>query len=217
MFHSITTLLFDIDGTLLDTSEFIIQAYEHTFKAHGLPAPSRDVIRKSIGKPLTECYQSFVPEQKKDAQVFAETHRQFQLNNLQLSQPFPHTHATLTQLRDAGFKMSACTTRSKTTALDTLRNAGLLEYFEVVLCLEDTSLLKPHPEPLLKALAHMHKKPTDAVMIGDSHVDVVAGKNAGTKTIRALYGVNQEHLHNPEPDASIHDISELVALLPARI
>jgi pyrophosphatase PpaX len=217
MFSSVTTLLFDIDGTLLDTSEFIIQAYEYTFKLYGIPSPEREAIRKSIGKPLDECYKKFIPLRVADVQLFIETHKQFQLTHLHLSHPFEDTMHTLTELRGRGFKMAACTTRSKLTVFDTLKNADISDFFEIIVCLEDTSLLKPHPEPLIKALAYMKRRPSEAVMIGDSHVDIVAGKNAGTKTIRALYGVNQEHLHDPEPDAHIHSIADVLELLPTHI
>jgi phosphoglycolate phosphatase-like HAD superfamily hydrolase len=89
----------------------------------------------------------------------------------------------------------------------------LHEYLQVVISSEDSEKLKPHPDPLLEALKRVEAEAIHAVMVGDSHVDIQAGIAAGTKTIRCLYGVNQERLHDPEPDAFVGSISEVTPLV----
>lgn len=211
--NSPRAILFDVDGTLVDTSDLIVTSYQHTFSTHNLPALSSEKIRSLIGKSLQECYASMVPEHLNLIPELCLTHKAFQSEHLDLAKLFPNTHATLSQLKAIGVPMAACTARSKQLSSKTLERAGLLEFLDIVIYPEDVSSQKPHPESLIKALAHLKVSPDDAVMVGDSHVDIVAGKNAGTMTIRALYGINHEHLHDPEPDGTIDDIAQIIPLL----
>ena len=109
--------------------------------------------------------------------------------------------------------MGAVTSRSNKTSHQTLVNAGMSDFFDVVISAEDTKELKPNPAPLFKALKYLKATPEQAVMVGDSHLDIEAGKNAGTKTIRVTYGFHNDNLDEPKPDLFIHDIGELSGLL----
>lgn len=208
----ITTLLFDIDGTVLDTREFIIQATEHALNTLEYPVPKREVIEKCVGMAFPGYYQSLTGTDK-DTDKLIDAHRDFQYKNYNLAKLFPHALETLQKLKEKGYKMAAVTTRSKKTSHQTLIDADIFDLFDVVISNEDASELKPHPAPLLKALELMRRLPENAVMIGDSHLDIQAGKNAGTKTIRAAYGFHTDHLHDPEPDFIIEDIKDLLTLL----
>src|SRR5947199_668617 len=110
--------LFDIDGTLLNTAEFVYQAFVHTFQTHRLPWRSSDEIAAVMGKPLEEIYRHF--SLYPDMSELCETHRSFQAVNLHLSVPFPNSRETLKRLKDAGVKIAAITTRSKRTSIKTL-------------------------------------------------------------------------------------------------
>ncbi len=209
---NIKVLLFDIDGTILDTREFIIQATEHTLTLHGHTVPKKTKISKLVGKPFNEFYTRLTG--LSEVAQLQKTHREYQLKNLHLSKIFPRAKETLMALRERGYTMAAVTTRSKITSLDTLRQADVEQCFDVIISKEDAVAEKPHPAPLLKALEILNEIPEHAVMIGDADVDVEAGKNAGTKTIRVTYGFNTDRLHETAPDYIIHDIKELLTLLP---
>ena len=92
-------------------------------------------------------------------------------------------------------------------------NSGIYKLFDTIICGEDTKELKPHPAPLFRALELIKSNPETSVMIGDSHLDIEAGKNAGTKTIRAVYGFHADNLKNPEPDFFIDKMADLLRLL----
>lgn len=212
--HEFKAVLFDVDGTLLDTKEFIFQAYEYTLDKHGLPAKDRSEIAALIGQPLGTVYELLAPGA--DTKTLSNTHRLFQSKHLGLSKPYPGTKKTLEALKSSGLKLAVVTTRSKVTAVKTLELAYLLEHIDYVVALEDVVNLKPHPEPLLKALDYLDEKPVNAVMIGDADVDVLAGKNAGTATIGVTYGFHGKTIIDSEPDWVIDDIEEIVPLvLPA--
>jgi pyrophosphatase PpaX len=208
----ITTLLFDIDGTLLDTGEFIIQATEHALTALKYPVPKRDVISKNVGKAFPDYYFSLTGTHK-DTEMLINTHREFQYKNFHLAKLFPGARETLKTLKERGYKLAAITTRSKKTAHQTLIDAGLYDIFDLVICNEDTPELKPSPAPLLIALKHFNEIPEHSMMIGDSNLDIEAGKNAGTKTARVTYGFHKDKMHEPQPDFFIGDIGELLNIL----
>lgn len=208
----ITSILFDVDGTLLDTGEFIIQATEHALRSHGHTVPDRSVISKAVGAHFPEYYHMLAGRDA-DAEQLVETHREFQYKNYHLVKPFPGTMEVLRALKEKGYKIAAVTTRSKKTSIQTIEDAGIEKYFDAIISWEDVAEHKPHPEPLLKALDLVGGTPDKAVMIGDSHLDVEAGKNAGTMTIRAGYGFHKENMHDPEPDIIIDNISDLLKIL----
>ena len=207
----IKAALFDVDGTLLDTTEFIYQAFEYTFKMFGLPSIPRAKIRGFIGKPLIDCYKALAPFE--DILKLMEEHRLFQLKNLHLSVPFKNTEKTLMNLKTNKVKLVAITTRSKHTSILTLKQAGILELFNLVISGEDVKQPKPNPEGINKALDIIKVKPSSAVMIGDTAVDVQAGKNAGIKTIGVTHGFHGRKVKESKPDYCIDDIQDILPII----
>lgn len=209
---NIKVLLFDIDGTILDTREFIIKATEHALSVLGYTVPDRETIASNVGKSFPDFYYS-LSRSKKDINKLIEAHRDFQYKNYGLVVPFPGATKTINELKKNGYKIAAITTRSKKTAYQTLLDSDMYNLFEVIICGEDAKELKPNPTPLFRALELIKGIPENSVIIGDSHLDIEAGKNAGTKTIRALYGFHTDNLNNPAPDFFIKSITDLLRLL----
>jgi pyrophosphatase PpaX len=211
LLSDIRAVLFDIDGTLLDTFEYIYGAFEHTFDVHGIVRLSREEISQLMGRTLEDVYATMAPG--RDAVAFAETHRKFQEQNVDLAKLFPHTKMVLDALKQRGFKLATITTRSNRTSILSLEQNGIAGYFDAVVSLEDVVRHKPDPEPLLKALHAIDLTPADAIMVGDTSADIMAGKNAGTKTVAALYGFGGERLHDLQPDYAIADLKDLLAIV----
>ncbi len=204
-------IIFDVDGTLLNTHEYIFQSFEHSFKVHGLVNLSRKDVVPLMGKPLEECYKILAPQQ--DNVSLCEAHRGFQEENINLVQPFTNTIKALKTFKEAGVKLGAVSTR-KQTGLQSLEHSGVVDYLDVIITGDDVEQFKPHPEGVLKALAKLQVSPQAAVMVGDTAVDIEAGKNAGTKTVAVTYGfAPREVLESSNPDMIIDDIAELIDLL----
>jgi pyrophosphatase PpaX len=201
-------LLFDLDGTILDTKDFILSAFEHSLLYHGFPIPSREIIAKYVGLPFDQCYYHLTKEV--DTKRFHAAHRDFQIKNPHLCNLFPKAKETLDVLKNKGYKMGVVTSRYKITVVESLRRVGLENFFDVVIFGNDFVNLKPHPEPVLKAIEKINVTPIESVMIGDTDTDIEAGKNAGTKTVRATYGLNTERLYETEPDIIIDNISDIL-------
>ena len=209
---NVRALLFDIDGTLLDTSEFIFQATEYAMKVCGYPVPSRNDIASTAGISFPGFYIKLAGENA-DVGKLMETHWAFQYENFHLAKVYPNTAETLKKLKEKGYRLAAVTARSKKTSHQTLKDAGIFQFFDTVVSLEDAKEPKPNPAPLLKALDILNETPVKAAMVGDSHLDIEAGKNAGMKTVRATYGFHKEKMHDPEPDYFIDDIRDFLEIL----
>ncbi|MEK9177204.1 MAG: HAD-IA family hydrolase [Patescibacteria group bacterium] len=212
-FTGVRAVLFDVDGTLLDTREYIFRAAEHTLGAFKLPVPPRTEIARAVGTPLDGFYRMLAGEKEVDVSALMKEHHEFQKRNLALSVPFPGVAETLAALSERGMVLGGVTNRRSGTAVPTLAAADLMRFMATVVCADEVPNPKPHPDHIHATLSRMSVSAENAVMVGDSSVDVAAGKNAGTKTVRATYGFHTDELHEPEPDAFIADIRELLALL----
>lgn len=204
-------ILFDIDGTLLNTTELIYQAFEHSLKKYGHPVLKRSKMAESIGKSLEDCYLDFAPNG--DIKLLSKFHNEFQLQNPQLAEVFPDTIPTLEKLRNLGFKMAGITNRWKSSGILSVKHTGLDKYLEFVLYRDNVPKLKPNPEPIFLALEKLGIEKDKAVMVGDSEVDILCGKNAGVKTVGVTYGFGGEHVRNFSPDSTIDSLSELPEIL----
>lgn len=203
--------LFDVDGTLVDSREFVLGAMEHALRTHHLPVPSRTALAATIGPPLEKCYRKIAPPA--DIRTLCEVHRAWQRERIHLVVPFPNTRRTLETLKAAGVRLAAVTSRSRVSSLGSLDMAGLASFLEVTISAEDAPRTKPYPDPLLLALERLRVNASAAVMIGDTVADIEAGKAAGTKTIAALYGFAGPSLQNAPADHFIRDIAEVVPVI----
>jgi pyrophosphatase PpaX len=206
--ENIKAILFDIDGTLINTTNLILSCYSHTFKTHHIAPKKSEEIIKLFGKPLEECYKILCPEENN--KMLCETHLSFQEKNLHLCKIFPGVKNTLSTLKKNGLKIAVVSARSKRTTRKSLETTGILKYIDVVISREDVVHSKPNPESLLLALKTLKVDPRYAIMVGDTSVDIEAGRNAGTKTIGVTYGPLGNMLKKTDPDVLISLISEIM-------
>lgn len=204
-------VLFDVDGTLLDTTEFIYGGFDHTLAAHGYPEVERTAYARVMGAPLGDCYAALAPGC--DPELLCETHRTWQTGNLHLSVPFPDAAAVLHRLTVAGLRLAAITSRSRRTSVHTLELAGLAPFLDLVLSFEDVHAIKPDPAPLLLALERLGVPPIAAVMVGDTDADILAGHAAGVRTVGVTYGFHGPEVAAARPDATIDSLGALLDLL----
>lgn len=207
----VKAIFFDIDGTLLDTKQFIYQAYHHVLKKHQHSSVDENILQSLMGKSLQHIYSRIAPQG--DVELLTSAHREFQKKNLHLSVAFPDAKKTLQTLRKQGFKIGALSNRSKITTITTVQLAGLVPYIDLIYSLEDVSQTKPHPEVIIKALNYFEISPENAVMIGDTDNDILAGKAAGVSTIGALYGIAGESILQTNPDYVIQKIVDVLPLM----
>lgn len=203
--------LFDVDGTLLDSTDFVVGAMEHVLRSIGQTPPPRAEIALALGPPLPDCYRQLVPNL--DPTPLVSAHRAWQAAHRQLVKPYPHALEVVRELQQAGLRLAAVTARSKVSSLGTLSDAGFDGLLEFTISAEDVARMKPDPEALHLALRRLALPATQAVMIGDTSADILAGKAAGVTTIGVLYGFHGAALAQSQPDHLVHDIRDLPAII----
>ena len=207
-------ILFDLDGTILDTAPAYIETGKLTFQAMGqktppnstlLQIPKRIEQRQPLNGIIKEDTQSFLKQ-------YIATFYKIASDN---TKPLPHAAEILQQLSKRA-KLAVITMRfmPKELILCELAQHGLASYFTSIVTALDTPKPKPSPEALTKALTGMDVQVCDCVVVGDSVVDITAGKAAGARTIAVLTGMyTREELSEVQPDYIINDITELPRLL----
>ena len=210
--RNVEAAVFDVDGMLLDTREFILQAYEHTLETHGYPVPDRAAISQHMGRSLETCYLALVPDGK--IEVLCDTHHEFQAGKMDLILGYEGLHDMLDTLRNANIALGAFSSRGS-NLIPSLQNAGIAEYFGAIVHADDVVEHKPHPEGLLKILDTLAVSPTKAAMLGDAAVDIEAGKAAGVAlTVGITHGFGtRETLERAQPDHIVNSLKEIPPLL----
>lgn len=204
-------ILFDVDGTLLDTYDFIVRAYEDVARKKGAPISRTTALMYiSLGKTLRETYAALMPEH--DLEGLVQAHRDYQSENMHLVQPYPGVVDTLKKLREVGIKLATVTNRLRSSSLATMEHAGIKDYFGALVCADDVLRAKPDPEHAFAALRALDAEAADAILIGDTPVDIMCGKAAHIRTIGVSYGVHND-IASYEPDHIVHKIEDILPLV----
>jgi pyrophosphatase PpaX len=131
-----------------------------------------------------------------------------------LVKEYETVYETIQTLHEKGFKLGVVTTKIRSTAFMGLNRTKLDSFFHCVVGLDDVKNAKPHPEPILKALELLKSTPEEALMVGDNYHDILAGKQAGTKTAGVAWTIKgREHLEQYEPDFMLEKMSDLLKIL----
>lgn len=204
-------ILFDIDGTLLDTRKFVFGAVKYALAQSGYPYPSEKDLKKVMGKPLVEFYRGLLADIEPDK--LSQLHRQFQEKNFHLIKAFPKTIKTIQILKESGFLLAAVSNRLRGSLVLSLKLTGIFDYFDTIVSADDVINPKPHQEHLFVALDSIQVQPENAYMVGDTDHDILAGQNAKVKTVGVTYGWFGSGIKKYKPDYLIDDIEELLRIL----
>lgn len=208
---SIRTILFDLDGTLIDTNELIIASFTHTIEQYTDRPYTRQEILDFIGPPLKESLAKINPEKVEE---MVETYRKHNIeNHNSFVKAYEGVVETIQTLKDQGYKLGIVTTKMRNTVQMGLELTNLEGLFETVITLDDVNNAKPHPEPIVKALNNLDAKASEALMVGDNTHDIEAGQNAGTKTAGVAWTVKgRKVLDDLNPDYMLTNMRELLEI-----
>jgi pyrophosphatase PpaX len=208
----IKAVLFDLDGTLIDTNNLIIQSFKHTFKKHlNREVPENEIVMH-FGEPLLDTFARY---DRDNADILIQTYRAHnETVHDELTTEIVGAKETLRELKALGIKIGIVTSKRRALAERGLKLFNLHELMEVIISPEDTTKHKPHAEPILKACEKLGILPEEALMVGDSHFDILSGKNAGAKSCLVKYTVlpvEEIMAHNPEYAIDkIDDVLEII-------
>ncbi len=210
----LSTFLFDLDGTLIDSIELILRSYRHTMRAHRGLEPPDEVWMQGLGTPLWVQFHHWT-EDPAEIEAMVATYRAYNLEHHdELVRPYEGVVAAVRDLRKNGKTLGLVTSKIREGALRGLQVAGLEDGFEVIVGADDVTHPKPHPEPVLKALERLGAPAADTVFIGDSRHDIECGRAAGVKTAAVLWGpFDRTHLADLVPDYWLEKPEDLAALV----
>lgn len=208
----ITTVLFDLDGTIVDTNELIIQSFLHALEGITPEALTRETIIPNMGRPLIDQMQMF--SGREDVAEIVQKYRAFNVSKHdELVREFPYVREVLGELRKRGLRVGVVTSKIRLTTEMGLKLTGLGEYVETIVTVEDVQKPKPDPEGIRKALATFGVPPEQAMMVGDSHYDIEAAKAAGVTSVGVAWSLKgEDYLKQFRPDHMIRDMRELLEL-----
>ena len=220
-------VLFDFDGTLVDTTELIYQSLRHATKEILGVELSREVLMANVGQPLPGQMVALVakeyPAQGETNDLASELLESYRLHNQEhheaLIRKFPNVEETLSRLRQVGVKIAVVTSKRRPSvemAIETFPELG--EVSDHFVTMEDTEEHKPHPAPLLKGLELLGDVPvSEAAYVGDSPHDVEAARAAGLTSVAVSWGAfSEEALRNAKPDYLVGDLDAAVDVLLKR-
>lgn len=212
MNRPVKALLFDFDGTLLDTNELIIQTFQTVLGNHYPGRFERIDILPFLGPTLMETFDSIDAEK---TEQFIQEYRAWNSSmHDELASEFDGVSETLNLLKTAGMKMAIVSTKRNDMVMRGLRLLDVEGVFDVVIGMDDVTHTKPHPEPILLALEKLGVDKSEALMIGDNYHDIDGGKNAGVKTAGVAWSAKGEaFLQNYHPDYMLHHISDLLRII----
>jgi len=209
-------VIFDCDGTLVDSQHAIVAGMAAGFASVGLPAPPREAVRRVVGLPLVRAILRLAPEideatAERVADGYREAHPMVRSAGAAVEPLFPGMREALDALSASGFLLGVATGKGSRGLRHTLSVHGLEDRF-ATLQTADTAIGKPDPDMVLRALAETGAERDDAVVVGDTVYDVQMARAAGVACIGVSWGY---HAPAELAEAGAHSLVETCAAIPA--
>jgi phosphoglycolate phosphatase len=221
----VQAVLFDLDGTLLDTVADIALALNRALAEQQLRPLAVSTVRELIGRGaptlIRRARQLVAGREAIDEgrllERFSYHHERMQALNEERARAYPGVAEGLEKIRALGLRVAVVTNKSRVAAAALLERLGLSQWIELIVDGDSCEQRKPHPQPLLLACQLLGVTPAQALMVGDSTIDVQAARAAGVRIVCVPYGYNEGN--DPRTlacDAFIETLGELPALLSVR-
>jgi len=186
-------ILFDLDGTLIDSTEAILESFAVAFKVHGKEAPDDKSIKAEIGHPLDVMFATLgVEDIHVEAHVLAYK-MHYQKISCAKTVLLPEAREAV-ELASQHAVLGVVTTKTAKYSIELLEHMGLMTYFDVLVGREDVENPKPHPEPIFKALSKLPSDKRKYWMIGDTPMDILAANAANIDSVAVTCGYADESL-----------------------
>jgi phosphoglycolate phosphatase len=213
--HKFKNILFDVDGTLLDSRRDIAAAQLWTYRQLGVDTLQPEDIYPLIGKPLAETFTTLLPTRLHDriaeaGLIYRDYYRAHAFDTTNL---FPGVKETIAALHAMGINLATATIKSTETTAKVLGHFGIAQYFTHIQG-TDNGIFKPDPFIINSILTAMKWNRDETMMVGDTDKDIEVGKNANVFTCGVTYGsFSREQIVALKPDWVIDEISELLRIL----
>lgn len=204
-------LIFDFDGTLVDTRKSILETVRKTIELMGLPPMDEHAVVGLIGLPLQDTFEiaaGLSGESVNEAiEIYRSLYKEIAAN---LVEPFPGVSELLSRYRKEGGRTAIASSKGKMAITDLLGKFNLGNAFNFIIAHKDVPNKKPAPDMVMKILSLANCIPEKALVIGDTKYDLVMGHRAGCYTCAAQYGYGDiAEMDEEKPAFEIHKFSEL--------
>lgn len=210
---NINTILFDLDGTLLNTNELIDASFKHTFRTYNYVFTDEE-IQSFNGPPLMETFTKIDPKRAKD---MIQTYRAFNIKHHDAYvELFPNVMETIQHLAEEDVQMAIVTNKSRKVVFMGLELTGLSHYFfpNRVVTLDDITHPKPHPESVIQAMKALKGVARSTLMVGDNYHDIQAGQRAGVQTAGVSWSAKgRNFLQQYNPTYMLDDMKDLLHII----
>jgi len=209
-------VIFDLDGTLLNTLGDLTAAVNHALTAHGLPTRTEAEVRTYLGDGVRELVARACPADTDEATragVMAAYLPYYAAHNMDLTRPYEGVEQLLVALRDAGYRIAVVSNKHDAGA-QALCGRFFADYLDLTVGADGTRPLKPAPDGILYALSQLQVAPADAWYVGDSVQDVRTAHNAGVKCVAVTWGFQDaDRLAAENPTVMARTAAELKAAI----
>ncbi|MCU7960794.1 MAG: HAD-IA family hydrolase [gamma proteobacterium symbiont of Bathyaustriella thionipta] len=210
--NTLELIVFDWDGTLMDSEARIVACMQAGFRDAGEAEPDYHAVRNIIGLGLLEAVMALAPElsARLQQQIVNAYRSHFLLKDKTPSVLFAGARQTLQQIKQAGLPMAVATGKGRQGLDRVLQESRLNDCFMATRCADETSS-KPHPDMLLEIMQEMGVMPQNTLMVGDTDYDIHMAHNAGVAALAVSYGAHdRERLQQARPAGMVDHISEVV-------
>lgn len=202
-------ILFDLDGTVIDSTQAILESFHNAFNHYKVKAPSDDTIKSMIGHPLDEMYRSFGVGED-DVWDYVATYKEYYMGiACQKTLLLPKAKEAI-ELASQFARLGIVTTKTGKYSKEIMEHFGLMAYFETLIGREHVVNPKPDAEPIEKALDAMNVTKGAVWLIGDTHMDICSAKNAGIEHIAVTSGYESEEDIRRHTQSVVADVFQAV-------
>jgi phosphoglycolate phosphatase len=219
MSQELRAVVFDLDGTLVDTPRVIVETFLSALAREGRSGPTPEAIRATIGLPLTLAVSGLLGhgEDSPDVQRVVEEYRRLWRTNVlprSAELLYPGVAEGIAALRDRGLRLAVATSKIQSGAVAQLEAAGIARHFDVIAGYDAVARPKPEPDLALHVLERLGVPAEQAVVVGDTTHDLLMARAAGLRAIAVTYGAHDEAtLRTEEPAWLAHDFDQVVGIL----
>ncbi len=209
-------ILFDLDGTLIDSDKLIFMSYHYLFQKYGNGyEPTFNEYISFLGPTLMEVFPKYF---KEDMEVLIQEYRNYSTKNTKYFLTLINgATEVITELVARGYKLAIISSKVKSVIISNLKYFSLDKYFSLIIGADDVEgLYKPNPYGIQIALKHFNINNDDAIMIGDSIGDIKSAKNANVDCIAVNYSIKGKFYNDNEVDYAIDSLYDLLNILPNR-
>ena len=216
---TLSTVIFDLDGTLVDTAPDLLHATNAVLAANGRRTVTIEELRGLVGhgaRPLIEKGFALTGEPLEAERIedlFQDFIAHYHDNIAVDSQPYPGVVALMEQCRASGIAMAVCTNKLERLSVRLIEELGLAHFFEAIIGPDTIGIAKPDPSPYLEAVARAGGDVGRSIMIGDSETDIRTAKAAGVPSIGVSFGYTYKHVSTFEPSHVVDHFDEVWPIL----